>query len=78
LGIQIFLADVDEGEAYTEVDLCQPLGLVIGGEAHGASAAARELAHRKVHIPMAGEVESLNAAVAAAVILFEARRQRRK
>lgn len=77
VGVELIVADAGEGEAYTDVDLRQPLGLVIGGEAHGVSAEARELAQRRVHIPMAGEVESLNAATAAAVILFEARRQRK-
>jgi TrmH family RNA methyltransferase len=51
--------------------------LIIGGEATGASATAQTLA-QPIRIPMHGQVESLNAAIAGAVILFEAARQRRQ
>ncbi len=50
--------------------------LIIGGEAHGPSQVARNLSVTGVSIPMAAATESLNASVAAGVILFEARRQR--
>lgn len=77
-GRPIWLADVRGNQVYYDVDWTQPSALVIGGEAHGAGEAARRLATGRVVIPMEGEVESLNAAVAAAVILFEALRQRRQ
>jgi TrmH family RNA methyltransferase len=51
--------------------------LIIGSEAHGAGPEARALAQGEVAIPMAAATESLNAAIAAAIILFEAARQRR-
>ena len=75
-GIHVLLADARVERAYYEMDWTQPLALIIGGEAHGASREAKELATATVAIPMHGEAESLNAATAASVILFEAARQR--
>jgi TrmH family RNA methyltransferase len=75
--VHVLLADVRAERAYYEVDWTRPSALIIGGEAHGASQEARELAVDTIAIPMPGEAESLNAAVAASVILFEVVRQRR-
>jgi tRNA(Leu) C34 or U34 (ribose-2'-O)-methylase TrmL len=65
---------------YYQVPWSEPSALVVGAEAEGLSAAAREdLAAgviTGVHVPLASGVESLNAAVAGAVILGEAQRQR--
>ncbi|HEY66441.1 MAG TPA: RNA methyltransferase [Caldilineae bacterium] len=77
-GHQLWLADVSGERLYDEVDWCQPSVLILGGEASGASRRATGLAMGTVRIPLAGGVESLNAAVAAGVILFEAVRQRRR
>jgi RNA methyltransferase, TrmH family len=74
--LPVFLADVSQGLPYWEADLIQPLALLIGSEAEGASAFARQIADSTIHIPMPGGSESLNAAVAAAVLLFEVVRQR--
>lgn len=74
-GLQIFLADM-EGQSCWETDLRRPLALIIGGEAEGASEQAQKLANHKVGIPMAGKTESLNAAVAGSVLMFEVVRQR--
>ena len=71
---------VSEGEAlrrYDELDWTQPSTLIVGSEAHGASSEATALATVAASIPMAAGVESLNAAVATGVFLFEAQRQRR-
>ena len=76
VGVRVLLADVRAEQAYYEVDWTQPSALIIGGEAHGASPEAMELAAATIAIPMPGEAESLNAAMAASVILFEAARQR--
>jgi len=76
-GKTVFLAAAREGLPYDRVDFRQPLVLVVGGEAEGAGETARAMATQMVHIPMPGEAESLNAAVAAAVLLFEVVRQRR-
>ncbi|MEO7840377.1 MAG: RNA methyltransferase, partial [Anaerolineales bacterium] len=73
--LQIFLADMD-GQSCWETDLRQPLALVIGGEAEGASNEARKLATQKISIPMVGNIESLNAGVAGSVLMFEVVRQR--
>ena len=74
-GMQVFLADM-EGQSCWETDLCQPVALVIGGEADGASKSARKLANQKISIPMTGNIESLNAGVAGSVLMFEVVRQR--
>lgn len=73
--LQVYLADMN-GPPYWETDLRQSLALVIGSEAEGASEAARKLVTRKISIPMSGKVESLNAAVAGSVLMFEVLRQR--
>jgi TrmH family RNA methyltransferase len=75
-GLQVYLAQAGAGQPYTQADFRRPLALVIGGEAWGAGGEARDLADKRIHIPMPGKVESLNAAVAAAVLLFEVVRQR--
>ncbi len=74
--LQVYLAEAGRGVAYTAADLRRPLALVIGGEAEGAGAQARQLATQCVYIPMPGGSESLNAAVAAGLLLFEVARQR--
>ncbi len=71
-----YLADASGSLPYDAVDWTEPAALVIGSEAHGAAAQARQLAGASILIPMSNAAESLNAAAAAAVILFEARRQR--
>jgi tRNA G18 (ribose-2'-O)-methylase SpoU len=53
-----------------------PLALIIGGEAEGASEQARQLANQTINIPISEKVESLNAGVAGAVLMFEVVRQR--
>ncbi len=75
-GLRLWRAEPGQGIPYHHVDWRAPSALVIGGEAHGPRPGLRALAPDPVHIPMPGGMDSLNAAVAAAVILFEARRQR--
>jgi TrmH family RNA methyltransferase len=74
-GLQIYLADM-HGAPCWKADFKSPLALIIGGEAAGATGPARELADRLVSIPMLGAAESLNAAVAASILVFEVLRQR--
>jgi TrmH family RNA methyltransferase len=74
-GLQIYLADMD-GRSCWDTDLRQPLALIVGGEAEGASEEARQMTSQKISIPMAGNVESLNAGVAGSVLMFEIVRQR--
>jgi len=75
-GLKVYLAVMAGDVAYTEADFKLPSALIIGGEAEGASQSARDLVTTSVHIPMPGKMESLNAAVAGAILLFEVVRQR--
>jgi TrmH family RNA methyltransferase len=65
-----------DGISCWETDLRQPVALIVGGEAEGASEEAHKLAGQQISIPMAGNVESLNAGVAGSVLMFEVMRQR--
>jgi len=71
-----YLASVDGGKVYYQADFRHPLALIIGGEADGASDTAYKASDSLIHIPRYGEVESLNASVAAGILLFEIARQR--
>jgi TrmH family RNA methyltransferase len=73
----VWLADASGDVAYDAVDWRLPSALIVGGEATGAGEKATALATGRVRISMAGGTESLNAAMAATVILFEMARQRR-
>lgn len=74
--LQLVVADGGGDRSHTQVDLRKPLALVIGAEADGVPAALLAEAKAHVRIPLRAPVESLNAAVAAGVLLFEAQRQR--
>jgi len=75
--LKILLAEMSSAIPCWEMDLRQPLAVVIGGEAEGASQPLVETADEKILIPMPGGSESLNAAVAASVLLYEVMRQRK-
>ncbi|HEY3228843.1 MAG TPA: RNA methyltransferase, partial [Roseiflexaceae bacterium] len=72
----VYAADAEAAMPYYAADWRQPSALIIGNEARGLSDEARALAGKPIGIPMRGRAESLNAAVAGSVILFEALRQR--
>ena len=73
----LWIASVDmDGKPYTSSDLKGPLALVIGGEGSGVSRVVRDKSDYIVSIPMKGHVNSLNASNAAAIVLFEAAKQR--
>ncbi len=74
--IQIYLADSSGGIPYDQADFQSPFALIVGGEAAGAGKEAASIANELVHVPMPGNTESLNAAVAAGILLFEVVRQR--
>jgi 23S rRNA (guanosine2251-2'-O)-methyltransferase len=75
----VWVAGADPGgEDLYALPLQPPLAVVIGGEGRGLSRLVREACDHRVRIPMAGHVASLNAATAAAVILFEIRRRLRE
>ena len=65
------------GTDYATVDLARPVALVLGNEAHGLPADLAPVLDGVVTIPMAGDADSLNVGMAAAVLCFEAARQRR-
>jgi RNA methyltransferase, TrmH family len=72
----VYFADSAGVQRYDQVDWTGRWGLIIGNEAHGPGQAATHLATGSVSIPLAAATESLNAALAAGIILFEAQRQR--
>ena len=74
--LRVFLADSASGISYTRADFHSPLALIVGGEATGAGPESTSLADETVHIPMPGGSESLNAGIAASILLFEVVRQR--
>lgn len=73
-GFSVLLADVaEEAASYRDVDWTGRVALVLGNERYGVSSAWRRLGHPAVAVPMLGRGDSLNAAVAAGVLLYEAR-----
>ncbi|RTG92377.1 tRNA (guanosine(18)-2'-O)-methyltransferase TrmH [Thermus scotoductus] len=68
----------EDAQDFREVDYTQPTAILLGAEKWGVSREALALSHGAIKIPMLGMVQSLNVSVAAAVILFEAQRQRLK
>lgn len=76
-GIRLFAAHLRGKRDYDQEDYTGDTGFLIGNEANGLSDGISAMADAYVRIPMAGQVESLNAAVAASVLMFEAARQRR-
>jgi TrmH family RNA methyltransferase len=62
--------------AYTDFDWCQPVAIVLGNEAAGLADEVVDALDATVTIPLDGQAESLNVSTAAAVVCFEARRQR--
>jgi 23S rRNA (guanosine2251-2'-O)-methyltransferase len=74
-GLWVYAAEVG-GTEYGDLDLTGPVGLVLGSERRGVRRLVREGCDGAVSIPMLGAVGSLNVSVAAALLLYEARRQR--
>jgi tRNA (guanosine-2'-O-)-methyltransferase len=76
-GFQLLAAHLGPGAIdFRLVDYTRPTALVLGSEKRGVGTRAATRAHQHVSIPMHGQVASLNVSVAAAVVLFEAERQR--
>jgi TrmH family RNA methyltransferase len=74
---RVLLAEAGSPHMYYEEDLRRPFALIIGNEAHGPSETAHRLATRTITIPLSNKVESLNAAMATGIVLYEAVRQAR-
>lgn len=77
-GIAMYAAHLDGQMCYDEPDYTVPCGFLVGNEGNGLSPEIAALADAYVRIPMEGSVESLNAAVASALLMYEVSRQRRK
>lgn len=75
-GYQIFGTAMEGSVCYDEADYRDEVGIVIGNEALGVTEQMLSMVDKKVRIPMAGKLESLNAAVAAALFMYETARQR--
>ena len=75
-GVTAMAARVDAALAYGDADLAGSIAIVLGSEAGGLTPTWNDPLVRPVRIPMRGAADSLNVSVAAAILLFEARRQR--
>lgn len=76
-GIRTYAAHLKGKHSYEQEDYCEPCAFLIGNEGNGLRDTVAEKADTYIRIPMKGCVESLNAAVAASVLMFETARQRR-
>lgn len=74
--INIYCATLQNSTAYHAQNFTKPTALVVGTEATGLSDEWRKEATQNIIIPMQGEIDSMNVSVAAAVLIFEAKRQR--
>lgn len=77
-GIKSYAAHLDGKNSYDQEDYCKGTAILIGNEGNGLRDEVAEKADIWVRIPMEGQVESLNAAIAASVLMFEVARQRRQ
>lgn len=77
-GIMICAAHLEGSCCYDEPDYRKPCAFLIGNEGNGLTEETAALADTRIRIPMEGMLESLNAAVAASLLMYEAGRQRRK
>ncbi len=76
--IRVYAAHLDGKNTYDKEDYCGGTAFLIGNEGNGLRQEIADCADAWVRIPMAGQVESLNAAVAASILMFEVSRQRRR
>ncbi len=75
-GIWVYALDAEAPKVYTALDFRGPVALVFGGEGKGVRPGVREACDDAAHIPMLGHVGSLNVSASAAIVLYEALRQR--
>ncbi len=75
-GVRLYAAALGAGQYHYEADFSGPCAFLIGNEGNGLTEEALALADEKIMIPMPGRAESLNAAMAAGILMYEAVRQR--
>ena len=77
-GVWVYALDAEAPKSYTQLDFRGPVALVFGGEGKGVRPGVRGACDDAAHIPMLGKVSSLNVSASAAIVLYEALRQRRE
>ncbi|MBO3116170.1 RNA methyltransferase [Winogradskyella sp. DF17] len=77
LNFNIYSAVLQESEPYHQQDYIAPTAIVVGTEATGLTQEWRDAATQNIHIPMQGTIDSMNVSVAAGILIFEAKRQRK-
>ena len=75
-GIKVYASEMKASTRIDEVDLKEPVAIVMGSEEKGINPALRKICDQSIYIPMKGEFESLNVSVATGMILYEAMKQR--
>ncbi len=75
-GFKIYAAELDAAKSYSEVDFSGPTAIVVGTESTGLTKKWLDAADTNILIPMKGEIDSMNVSVSAAILIFEAVRQR--
>lgn len=75
-GVKFYAAHLNGDKNYTDCDYRTSCAFIIGNESNGITDETSEKCHELIRIPMAGKVESLNASIAAAVLMYEANRQK--
>ncbi|MCR5338363.1 MAG: RNA methyltransferase [Lachnospiraceae bacterium] len=73
-GVKVFAATLDGSQRYDKTDYTQKAAVIIGNEGNGILRETAEICDGRVHIPMEGQTESLNAAVSGALLMYELRR----
>ncbi len=76
LGVRVYAAYLGAYKTYDQINYGKGLAFMIGNEGNGLSSHAAGLADELISIPMSGQLESLNAAMAAGILMYEVRRQR--
>ena len=77
-GIHLYAAWLEGSVSYDEPDYREASAFLIGNEGNGLKKETAEIADQKIRIPMGGQLESLNAAMSAGILMYEAGRQRRR
>ena len=77
-GIQVIATSANAQRVYTDIDFTKPSMIIVGNEHVGISRSVRDISDALVRIPMFGKINSLNIAVAASIMIYEAARQRRE